>query len=59
MKTLTARLLRIFLFNQNFTCIINGVAYNNDDARELLKSIDSNQEVDFKETGTLQLTFSI
>lgn len=59
MKTLTARLLRRFLFNQNFTCIINGVAHNNDDARELLKSIDSNQEVDFKETGTLQLTFSI
>ncbi len=59
MKTLTARLLRIFLFNQNFTCIINGVAHNNESTREFLKAIDANQEINFKETGTLQLTFGI
>jgi len=60
MRTLTARLLRRFLYGQDFTCIVNGVVYNNEETRDLLKGIENqNQEIDFQETGTLQLTFNL
>lgn len=59
-RTETARELRRFLFDENFTCIINGVEYNNADARRFLYDLENqDQAVTYTETGILQLTFNI
>lgn len=54
---LTARELRNYLIGQNFTCIVNGKAYDNEATRELLKGIEKDLTV--TETGILQLTFNL
>lgn len=59
-RTETARELRRFLFDENFTCIINGVEYNNADARRFLYDLENqDQAVTYTETGIFQLTFNI
>jgi len=59
MKTLnlTARELRNYLLDQNFTCIVNGKSYTNEQTRDLLKGVELDLTV--TETAILQLTFGL
>jgi hypothetical protein len=59
-EKITVRELRRFLFDENFTCFINGTPYSNDDSRRLLFELENQEkEIEYKETGVLQLTFNI
>ncbi len=57
MRTLTARLLRKFLYGQDFTSTVNGKFLNNEETRDFLKQL-ANQEINFKQTHTLHLKFN-